>query len=124
MRFDTFINNILKEDAVTKNEVHGDADEDEISNSVNYVMKEYGLSFEEVYVMIEEYEDDPNFWDYFCSLRNEDEVNSLMSDIRPDLYEKRLKRIQVERENELKRIQDEIAKSAYKGHDFENLLNL
>lgn len=124
MRFDTFINNILKEDAVTKSEVYGDADEDELSNSVNYVMKEYGLSFEEVYVMIEEYEDDPNFWDYFCSLRNEDEVNSLMSDIRPDLYEKRLKRIQVERENELKRIQDEIAKSAYKGHDFENLLNL
>lgn len=112
MRFDTVVTYILKENSSINDEVYS-ADDDEVSSSVEYVMREYDLNYEEVYSMIEDFENDPNFWDYFCSLRNEQEVNSLMKEIDFELYQKRLKRIQ-----------DEIDRDAYKGSELEDLINL
>jgi hypothetical protein len=112
MKFDVFINSILKEENSINDKVYNE-DGDEVSSSVGYVMKEYGLSYEEVYVMIEDFENDPNFWDYFCSLRNEQQVNSLMKEIDPELYQKRLKRIQ-----------DKIDRDAFKGTDLEDFIDL
>jgi hypothetical protein len=102
MKFDIVVNDILKENK-----------EDEVTNSVEYVMKEYGLDLDEVYNMIEEFESDPNFWDYFRSFQDEKQVNSLMKEMAPDLYQKRLKRIQ-----------DMINRDAMKGHELEDLYNL
>jgi hypothetical protein len=99
MKFDVFVNYILKENTVT--------------NSVEYVMKEYGLDLDEVYNMIEEFESDPNFWDYFLTFKDEEQVNSLMKEMAPDLYQKRLKRIQ-----------DKINRDAFKGTELEDLIDL
>lgn len=99
MEFDIVVNDILKENTVT--------------NSVEYVMKEYGLDLDEVYNMIEEFESDPNFWDYFLTFKDEEQVNSLMKEIAPDLYQKRLKRIQ-----------DKINRDAFKGTELEDLIDL
>jgi len=107
MRFDVLIDSVLKKG--TEEAYKGILSE----GIYTYMSKEYGLTFDEIVDMVEDYNDDPNFWDYFISMSSEDEINSLMKDMAPDLYEKRIKRIQ-----------DEIDRDAFRGHEFEDLINL